>query len=106
MVYDAGQISKRQGDLVDVKEFAHELKAVAENERNIRVKLGHVHQAMAAGFGYRTFAGMQADASVTGNQLAKSMFEKAYFDARLTELIANESKPNKKHDSPRESLWT
>lgn len=91
---------------MDVKKLAHELRASAEKERKIKIKLGHIHQAMAAGFGYRTYQGMQAEVSVVGRTLQLGDFEKAYFDARLSEILQNEETKSEKTVESRVSFWT
>lgn len=95
--------------MMDVRAFSHEKKAETERKLGIKkIKLGHIHQAVAAGFGFRTFAGMQADLSVTGRNIQFGDFKQAYFDARLKELLENENK-NKKARKAKEttvSFWT
>lgn len=91
---------------MDVKQFAHQLKSQEDSARKRKIKLGHVQQAMAAGFGFKTYQGMCAEISVVGRVLTQSDFQKAYFDARLSELLKNESKPAKTVDQKREGLWS
>lgn len=67
--------------MLDLKAFAKELKQKAPKG----TKLGWVHQAVAAGFGFRTWAGLVGHhQSIFPVQ--SGMFNQAYYDARLTEL--------------------
>lgn len=87
---------------MDVKEFSHEMQKEESAKRGFRVKLGHIHQAVAAGFGYRTLAGMRENIAITGVPPIMADFKKAYYDARLKELLENEKRTNKKAIARRE----
>lgn len=73
---------------MDYKALARELRAEQENRLERKLKLTWMYEAVAAGFGYRTLAGLMAD----GAYLQSGNFQKIYFEIRLNELVKKDEK--------------